>query len=419
MASSLELNKVIAGILTAGIIASGSGIIAGMLYSPHEPETHAFSVTPEEPTTETAEAEAEVPFETLLAEADPAAGEGLTRQCAACHDFEKGGPNKVGPHLWDVVGRDVASVADFNYSDALKQVDGDWTFDKLNAFLKAPREDVPGTAMSFAGIKDDKKRADLIAYLDTLSDNPVPLPTAAAAEAPAEEPAAEAAGGGESEQAAAGTGQPEQAAEAAPAEEQAETASGEQAAAEAAPAEGTTEAAPAGEAAGTASGEQAPAEVASNEDASAEGTKTEEAASAGGDAAAGSSEGDGAASGGGADPFLAKVEAADPAAGKKLFRQCAACHSPDEGGGNRVGPALWGVYGRDVGTAEGFNYSQALLDIPGSWDVEKLNHYLENPKEFAPGNKMVFAGVRKEDDRAALIAYLHSLSNSPVPLEGQ
>ncbi len=72
-----------------------------------------------------------------------------------------------------------------------------------------------------------------------------------------------------------------------------------------------------------------------------------------------------------------------------------------------------------MGTAEGFNYSEALQEIPGSWDAEKLDHYLANPKEFAPGNKMVFAGLRKEEDRVKVIAFLHSLSDSPVPLDGQ
>jgi cytochrome c2 len=376
MASSLELNKVIAGILTAGIIASASGIVAGILYGPAEQHgEHAFSVAVSDEPSDVAE-EAAVPFETLLASADPAAGEGLTRQCAACHSFEEGGPDKVGPHLWGVVGRDVAGVGSFSYSDAIQGVEGVWDYDKLNVYLKAPRDYVPGTAMSFAGIKDDQKRADLIAYLRTLSEDPVPLPEAAPVEESAGEVDTAAADGAEAAPAAAEAA----AAEEAPAAEAAETET-----AEAAPA---TEEAPAAEAAETATAEAAPA--------------AEEAPAAEG-----------------ADGMVAMVAAADPAAGQKLFRQCAACHSVEEGGGNRVGPALWGVYDRDVATGEGFDYSPALQEIPGEWDVAKLDHYLANPKEFAPGNKMAFAGVRKEEHRAALIAYLHSLSASPVPLEGQ
>lgn len=356
MASSLELNKVMAGVLTAGILASGSGIIAGILYGPDvHHEEHAFSVAVVEESGEAAD-EPEVPFANLLAEADAAAGEAQTRQCVACHSFEEGGADKVGPHLWDIVGRDVASSGGFGYSDALQGVEGGWDYDKLNAFLEAPRDYAPGTAMSYAGLKDDKKRADLIAYLATLSANPVPLPEPVPVEESASEaPAAE---GGE---------------DAAAAED-----------AEAAPTE-TAEAAP------TDTAEAAPTET-------AEAAPASEAAPA-------------------ADDLVAMVAAADPAAGQKLFRQCAACHSVDEGGGNRVGPALWGVYDRDVATGEGFSYSPALQEIAGNWDVEKLDHYLENPKEFAPGNKMAFAGVRKAEDRAALIAYLHSLSEAPAPLQ--
>ncbi len=392
MASSLELNKVMAGVLTAGILASGSGILAGILYGPHHGhEEHAFSVAVVEDAGEASD-EPAVPFANLLAEADPAAGEAQTRACAACHSFDEGGADKVGPHLWDIVGRDVASSGGFSYSDALQGMEGGWDYDKLDGFLAAPRDYAPGTAMSYAGLKDDKKRADLIAYLATLSANPVPLPEPVPVEESSE--AAPAAEGGEDAAAAEG-------AEAAPTEtaEAAEEAPAAEEAAEAAQTE-TAEAAPTetAEAAPTETAEAAPAAEEVAEAAPAE--TAEEAA---------------AADGGG--ELVAMVAAADPAAGQKLFRQCAACHSVDEGGGNRVGPALWGVYDRDVATGEGFNYSPALQEVAGNWDVEKLDHYLANPKEFAPGNKMAFAGVRKPEDRAALIAYLHSLSDAPVPLQ--
>lgn len=113
---------------------------------------------------------------TLLASADVKEGEKISKKCHACHSLQKGGPNKVGPDLWDVVGRPVASHEGFSYSSALKGVGGDWTFEKLNHFLTNPKDFAPGTRMTFAGIKKDQERADLLAYLRTLSDNPKPLP---------------------------------------------------------------------------------------------------------------------------------------------------------------------------------------------------------------------------------------------------
>lgn len=103
----------------------------------------------------------------------------------------------------------------------------------------------------------------------------------------------------------------------------------------------------------------------------------------------------------------------DPAAGKALVRACTACHTFDEGGANRVGPNLYGVFGADVGAHAGFNYSDALLAIEGEWTVEKLDGYLKKPAEFAPGNRMTYAGMASETDRMNLIAYLQTLRTPP------
>jgi len=118
----------------------------------------------------------EVPLPQLLASADPAKGAADAKVCTTCHSFEKGGPAKVGPDLWGVVGRPVASAAGFSYSDALKAMGGDWTYDKLNGWIGNPKGMASGTKMAFAGEKDDKKRADILAYLQSLSDSPVPFP---------------------------------------------------------------------------------------------------------------------------------------------------------------------------------------------------------------------------------------------------
>ncbi len=383
MASSLETNKLIAGVLTAGIIAVGAGVFAGILYRPQPLQQHAFSVVvPEEAPADTAAPEAEGPsLAVLLASADPAAGETITRQCTACHVFNEGGDNRVGPYLWNVLGRDIASVAGFNYSAALQGIDGEWTYEKLDAFLANPRGWAPGTSMSYAGLRNAADRANLIAYLRGLSHDPLPLPAAEAETAAtlAEEPVAEPPAAAAEEPAATEE-------TAAAAEEPAATEETAAAAEEPAAAEETA--------------------AAAEEPAAAE----ETAAAAEEPAAAATAD---------ASPMVAMVAAADPADGERTFRQCAACHTVDQGGQNRVGPNLWGVFGADVGHHEGFNYSDALTSIAGIWTVDKLNAYLENPRGFAPGNRMAFAGLRNEADRAAVIAYLHSLSDDPKPLDIQ
>lgn len=134
-----------------------------------------------------AAAAAVVPIADLLAKADAAAGEAVFKKCAACHDNAKGGPNKVGPNLWDVVERPIAAHEGFAYSAALKDfskgASEKWSYDHLNHFLIAPKKYIAGTAMGFAGIKKDDERANLIAYLSTLSDAPVPFPAPGAAPA--------------------------------------------------------------------------------------------------------------------------------------------------------------------------------------------------------------------------------------------
>jgi len=112
----------------------------------------------------------------LLAAAKPDGGAGTFKICAACHSGDKGGANKVGPALWGVVGRKTGSMDGFAYSEAMKGKGGEWTYDRLAAFLNNPKTYVSGTKMAFAGVQDPAKLADLLAYLSTLSDAPVPLP---------------------------------------------------------------------------------------------------------------------------------------------------------------------------------------------------------------------------------------------------
>ncbi len=117
------------------------------------------------------------------------------------------------------------------------------------------------------------------------------------------------------------------------------------------------------------------------------------------------------------DPITPLVAAASVEAGEAGVKICKACHTFDDGGPNRVGPNLHGVVGRDIASVEGFAYSDILKTLPGAWDDEKLDAYLLNPRAAAPGNKMAFAGVKKAEDRAAVIAYLRSISPNAPPLE--
>jgi len=180
--SSLESNKVIAGVLVAGLLAMATGKVAEALRHPGELEENAYPIAVSDAGPATAEPKGPPPVEPvlpLLASADPAAGEAVAKKCAACHSFDQGGPNKLGPALWGVVGRPKASHEGFNYSDALASFDDpkDWTYTSLNKFLHKPKQYISGTAMNYAGLSKVKDRANLIAYLRSLSDSPAPLPT--------------------------------------------------------------------------------------------------------------------------------------------------------------------------------------------------------------------------------------------------
>jgi cytochrome c len=168
---------------TVFVLMSVSIASEGIFHSGH-PEKEGFAIVAEETGGEAAGGAEEAkgtPIATLLASADAAAGETVFKKCASCHTSEKGGPNKVGPGLWDIVNRPIAAHEGFSYSAGMTTFSEGhkivWDFDHLNYFLEAPKKHVPGTAMGFAGLKKEDERANLIAYLRTLSDNPAALPT--------------------------------------------------------------------------------------------------------------------------------------------------------------------------------------------------------------------------------------------------
>ncbi len=180
---SFELNKVMGAVLGTCLMLLVTSIGAQAIFAPVKPAKPGYdiAVKEEEPAGgAAAAAAASEPIEKLLQTASVEKGSAAAKKCAACHTFEKGGPNRVGPNLFGVVNEKKGEGrAGFNFSAAMKGKGGEWTFDDLNKFIANPKGYVPGTAMGFAGIQKDSERADVIAYLASLADTPVPLPTAA------------------------------------------------------------------------------------------------------------------------------------------------------------------------------------------------------------------------------------------------
>ncbi len=410
----MEQNKIFAAIVLAGLIAVIANQLGGALVYVEELEVAAYRPeglataegdgAPEEPA-------GPPPVAALLASADPSEGEANFRACASCHSVDPGGANRVGPALWGVFGRQIAGVDGFNYSDALEghateDGAGVWNVAELNGFLWSPREWVPGTTMAYRGIQNDQDRADMIAYLNSLAESPAPLEAeVAAAPEPVEttEPAETAEASEPAE-----TTEPVETAEApAPAEtaEPVETAEAPAPAETAEPVE-TAEAPEPAETTEPVETAEAPAPVET-----AEATETEDVAVAPADPVIAAPE----------IPIAAELASADVAAGEAAFRACAACHTNTEGGRNRVGPALWGVFGREIASVEGFRYSSAMIEHAeatesGVWDAPQLDGYLEAPREWVPGTRMVFRGIADDQERANMIAYLNSLAAEPAPL---
>jgi cytochrome c len=175
-----RFNTIAGWVLFAGIVALGSSIVAGEYFHSERPEKMGY------PIAGVAEegaggAAAEQPIEVYLAKADTAKGQQTFNKCAACHNADKGGPNALGPNLWNVLGEPVGQGKGFAFSDALSKKGGTWNWDNLSQWLTSPRAFAPGTKMTFAGLGDPQDRANVIAFLNAHSDAPKPVPAAPAA----------------------------------------------------------------------------------------------------------------------------------------------------------------------------------------------------------------------------------------------
>ena len=432
---SSELNKIIGGLLGAFLVFLLLNFVSGQIYGTgggghHGEEPLAFAL-------ETADSGDHVEEETveatdysaLVANADLANGEKAYRKCKTCHALEDG-KHGAGPSLWGVVGRDIASIDGFAFTQALTGLEGDWDLQALGEFLKSPKKYASGTKMAFAGIKDAQDRVDLIAFLNQADGTPVELaaapaaPATAADDAKAEEKAEETKAEETTEETKVEDAKAEVNAEEAKAEEKTEETKVEDAKAEV-----KAEEAKAAEKTEETKTEETTAEVKSDEaaaeDAKVEETKTEEAkteAAKEEEAKVDETKAEdettevAAADATGSAETAPAFAGGDAEAGKKIYRKCKACHKLEEGK-KGVGPSLWGVINRDIASVEGFKYSKALQELPGNWTATELSKFLTAPMKYAKGSKMAFGGLKKPKDIVDLLTYLNEADGTPDPLK--
>ena len=177
---STNTNNILAGLLAASWLLFGSHIIGNLLIPPFEPphEAKANSTAPKAPAAKKTAKKAEPaqPLPVLLASANVDKGKKVAKKCIACHSFDKGGKNKVGPNLFNILGAERAKAAGFNYSGAIKKMGGTWSFADMDKFLTKPKTFMPGTKMTYNGLKKAGDRAALILYLRSFADAPMALP---------------------------------------------------------------------------------------------------------------------------------------------------------------------------------------------------------------------------------------------------
>ena len=179
---SFEINKIIASILLVALLIIGISKISNIIFKVDKLDSSAYKVElPDDGAKQISEeitmkADDKVDISALMALGDIAHGEKVFKKCSACHSIEAGGGNKIGPALYNVVGRKIAAVEDYKYSRALVEYKKNWSFEELNGFLIKPQKWIKGTKMAYAGLRKEKDRASVILYLNKYSDKPLPLP---------------------------------------------------------------------------------------------------------------------------------------------------------------------------------------------------------------------------------------------------
>ena len=178
---SFEINKIVAAILMVALLIIGIGKLSDMIFYVEKPKTPSYSIEVEQAINVSTQSDSEkstekIDIAALMSMGNLETGEKVFKKCSACHSIVKGGKNNIGPALYNVVGRQIGSVADYKYSKALSEYGKEWTFEELNGYLIKPAKWIKGTKMAFAGLRKEKDRASVIKYLNQNSDNPIPLP---------------------------------------------------------------------------------------------------------------------------------------------------------------------------------------------------------------------------------------------------
>ena len=174
---SFEVNKIIAAVLVVFLVVFGIGKFSDIIFHVEKPKTSAYKIeVSTATTTQTSNTERSVDISALLAMGDVDHGKNVFKKCSACHSVNKGGKNKIGPALYNVLGRNVAALGNYKYSKALAGYGKSWTFEEMNGFLTKPKAYIKGTKMAFAGLKKEKDRASIILFMNQNSDSPLPLP---------------------------------------------------------------------------------------------------------------------------------------------------------------------------------------------------------------------------------------------------
>ena len=177
---SFEINKIVAAVLMVALLVIGLSKLSKVIFHVDKPETPGYAIDVEQSSVTSSSSiekiEEKIDLAALMAMGDIASGEKIFKKCAACHSIVKGGENKIGPALYNVVGRQAGVLSDYKYSKALIAYKKEWNFEELNGFLIKPSKWVAGTKMAYAGLRKEKDRASIIKYLNQNSDNPLPLP---------------------------------------------------------------------------------------------------------------------------------------------------------------------------------------------------------------------------------------------------